>query len=60
MSGEGKAKRKARQLVVGGVVDGGKQNLFGAALFVLVGDVLGQIVGEGVGVKVHDGPKQDA
>ena len=60
VSGEGKAKRKARQLVVGGVVDGGKQNLFGAALFVLVADVLGQIVGEGVGVKVDDGAEQSA
>ncbi len=45
MSGEGKAKRKSCQLVISGVVDGGKQNLFGAALFVVVGDVLGQIVG---------------
>lgn len=45
---------EAGQLVVCGRVDGGKQYLFGAALFVLVVpcNVLGQVVGEGVGVKV--------
>jgi len=57
VSGEGKAKRKPCQLVIGCVVDGGKQNLFGAAPFVLVGDILGQSVGEGVGVKVDDGKR---
>ncbi len=60
MSGEGKANGEACQLVVCGAVDGGKQYLFGAALVVLVGGVLGQVVGEGVGVKVDDGAKHDA
>ena len=58
VSGEG----KARQLVIGGVVDGGEQNLFGAALVVLVVsiDLNCKVIGEGVGVKVDDGAKQDA
>ncbi len=55
--GKGEAKRKARQLLIRGVIDGGKQNLFGAAVVVLVRDVFGQVVGEGVGVKIDDGAK---
>ncbi len=56
MSGESKPDGEAGQLVVCGRVDGGQQHLFGAACGrSLLGDVLGQIVGEGVGVKVDDG-----
>ena len=59
VTGEGNANRKASQLVISGVVDSGKQNLFGAAVVVLVRDVFGQVIGKGVGIKVDDGAKQD-
>ena len=53
--GERKADGEAGQLVVCGCVDGSQQHLFVCAAFVFVGDVFGQIVGRGVGVKVDDG-----
>ena len=61
VTGEGEAKRKGCQLLIGGGVDGGQQQFFGAALFVLVlgGDILGQIIGKGVGVEVDDGAEDN-
>ncbi len=55
--GESKPDGEAGQLVVCGVVDRGQQHLFRTAAVVrcLGGKVLGQIVGEGVGVEVDDG-----
>ncbi len=44
--GEGETECKAGQLVIGCRLDGRKQDLFGIAPVVLVGDALGQIVGQ--------------
>jgi hypothetical protein len=60
VSGERETQGEAGQLVVCEAVDGGKQNLFGGALFVLVlaSDLLGQVVGERVWVKVDEGAEK--
>ena len=57
MSVERKTQGEAGQLVVLKAVDGGKQNFLGGALFVLVlaRDLLGQVIGECVWVKVDEG-----
>lgn len=59
VSGQSKAKRKARQLVVVGVVECGQQNLPCAALVVVIRDLHGEVGGEGVGVEVGDGAKNN-
>lgn len=62
MSGKSNPDGESSQFVVGKIVDRGKQHLFGGALlvFVVSCEIVGQIVGEGVGGEVDDGPKQDA
>ncbi len=59
MPGEGEAGGKAGELVVGRAVDGGQQNLFGAAVVVVgvFADFGCKVVGEGVGVEIDEGAK---
>ena len=54
MPGEGDTDGEAGELVVACAFDKGKQNFLGAALLVIVRHVLGQIIGEGVGVEVDE------
>jgi hypothetical protein len=57
VSGERETQGEAGQLDVSKSVDGGKQNLLGGALFVLVlaRDLLGQVICERVWIKVDEG-----
>jgi hypothetical protein len=51
------ARRSAKPVVVLRAIDGGKQNLFGGALLILVlaRDLLGEVICERVWVKVDEG-----
>jgi hypothetical protein len=61
VSGKDKTKSKAGELVVCQFVNGRKQNLFCALIVVLIlgGEVFGDIVGKGVGIKVDEGAKKN-
>ena len=61
VSGKDKTKSKAGELVVCQSVNGRKQNLFCALIVVLIlgGEVFGDIVGKGVGVKVDERAKKN-